>query len=673
VAGNPQRGPAAGSPVAWWKFDDAHGDLAHEMVTRQACDIAGHKSLWKKGVSGTALQFDGYFSMVSMPTAQAPAITGSLSLEGWLALGAYPWNWAPLVQQGDDTGYFLGVDGHGYPGFKVQIDGQWQELTLSGEPPYADNLKLRRWYHLAGSYDHLGGVMTLYVDGKAVASKPVPNTGVQTAAAAIQIGKGKDRFPVDDYKKHPTSYAFDGLIDEVGIHAAALTARDVARSFEAFSPGADVVAHPDMQPRGFPTTGTDGRFDARYVNLSYHEAWDNIFRFGDYPDIVVGFDALPTRFVFWRGMTYIPHLVNEKNQWYTNEFNETWANGGQEPMADQRSFSNHVRVIEKSAARVVVHWRYPLINTQQVIARYSQETGWGEWCDWYWTIYPDGVAAKRMRCWHEFKGSHEWHTGWPTMPPGQRAEDVIETKPFLTLMDLDGGVFNHDWDRSQKIDFSKGRNIHLVHTNGRYDPVDISDNTNGNSHVGNAGVQPWFSDFPAWNHWPISLSGSTGRPASFPDRAIHSSLIRANPQTYAKETGDAPWEERLMLEGMTDLASGKLLSLARSWLRAPELSHASGATSLGYSRPERAYKLTATGGRISFQLDANERNPIYHPAFVIAGWGSATAAGSLHIDGVRTEPGPDFRQGVVIDGDGTYALVIWLGLEANAPRRFEIE
>ena len=673
VKGNPLKGPVVGSPVAWWKFDQARGDTALESVNQQNCKIAGHKSLWKQGVSGTALQFDGYFSLVDLPAAKAPAISAALTLEAWTAMGAYPWSWAPLVQQGDDDGYFLGIDGHGYPSFKVKIGDTWTEVGITGQPPYANNLKLYRWYHLAGTYDKSDGRMCLYINGKLAASKSVPKSDIQTTDDNIQIGKGVDRIPADNYKKNTTSYTLDGLIDEVKIYDVALSARQVAKSYDNFNPDTTIVNKPDMQPRAFPADHTSGRFDAAYLKLNYHEAWDNVFRVSDHPDIVVGFDELPTRFVFWRGMSYIPHITNELDQWYTNEFNETWANGGQEPMADQQSYSNHVRVIEKSPARIVIHWRYPLINTHQVIARFNPDTGWGEWSDWYWYIYPDGIAAKRMRCWHEFKGSHEWHTGWPTMPPNQRPEDVVETDPFLTLIDLDGNVFNHNWDRTARVNFSGGKNIHVVNLKGRYDPVDISDNTKGNAHYGDKGVQKWFSDFPAWNHWPISLSDSVGRPASFPDRAIHSSLVRANPQTYAKNTGDAPWEEKLMLEGMTDLKTNSMVTLARSWLKSPRLSNVSGATSRGYDRSERAYKLTATAAKISFQIDASDANPIYNPAFVIKNWRSRAANATLKIDQASCKTGPDFRQGVIIDTDGTYTLVIWLDCQAAATRTFEID
>ena len=97
VAGNPLRAGNGFAPVCEWRFDDGVGDLALESVTGARCPIEGPKTLWRKGLSGTALEFDGYNTVVRLPAPKAPAISGgSLTLEGWLALGAYPWNWAPL-------------------------------------------------------------------------------------------------------------------------------------------------------------------------------------------------------------------------------------------------------------------------------------------------------------------------------------------------------------------------------------------------------------------------------------------------------------------------------------------------------------------------------------------------------------------------------------------------
>lgn len=139
LEGNPPKGPSVVAPVLWLKFDEGVGDGTEESVTKTTVPIPGPKAYWKKSVSGTALEFDGYNTVVALPAAKAPAIGGgSLSLEAWFALGAFPWNWAPLVQQGDNDGYFLGVDSHWYPGFMVKVDGVWEKLSVPNHPLYTD-------------------------------------------------------------------------------------------------------------------------------------------------------------------------------------------------------------------------------------------------------------------------------------------------------------------------------------------------------------------------------------------------------------------------------------------------------------------------------------------------------------------------------------------------------
>ena len=106
----------------WFKFDEGTGNLAHESITGTSTIVPGDKTLWKRGISGTAFEFDGYHTSVSIPADKAPVVSsGSLTLEAWFALGAYPWNWVPVIQQGDHDGYFLGIDSHGYPGFMLKL------------------------------------------------------------------------------------------------------------------------------------------------------------------------------------------------------------------------------------------------------------------------------------------------------------------------------------------------------------------------------------------------------------------------------------------------------------------------------------------------------------------------------------------------------------------------
>ena len=129
VQGNPVKGPNAVKPVVSFKFNEEIGDTVKESISGTEIPVPGDKTFWKKGVSGTALEFDGYNTVVSLPAEKSPDLSsggifedslessGDITLEGWFAIGAYPWNWVPIVQQGDNTGYFLGIDSHGYPGF----------------------------------------------------------------------------------------------------------------------------------------------------------------------------------------------------------------------------------------------------------------------------------------------------------------------------------------------------------------------------------------------------------------------------------------------------------------------------------------------------------------------------------------------------------------------------
>jgi len=44
----------------------------------------------------------------------------------------------------------------------------------------------------------------------------------------------------------------------------------------------------------------------------------------------------------------------------------------------------------------------------------------------------------------------------------------------------------------------------------------------------------------------------------------------------------------------------------------------------------------------------------------------------VKLNGSILPGGPDFRQGVTLDTNGTYTLIVWLGLSATTPQTFEI-
>ena len=116
-------------------------------------------------------------------------------------------------------------------------------------------------------------------------------------------------------------------------------------------------------------------------------------------------------------------------------------------MSDKPCLDSHVRVIENNEARVVVHWRYRLANTDHRWAYYDDKTGWGDIADWYYYIYPDGVVSKRMRCYSSRPDKwHEWDEQIVVLGEGQRPESVIKKVPVMTLVDKAGKAFDYDWN-----------------------------------------------------------------------------------------------------------------------------------------------------------------------------------------------------------------------------------
>jgi len=180
IVGVPVRISPNAAQAAWLKFDDglksSSCDVTTEQVRLTNCAVTGNKALWKKGVSGTSLAFDGYFSKVTLPRELAPSITDKLTFEAWVALGAYPWNDVGIVHcsvgkpiDPEDykhgyrapytyrpwkmKGYMLGVDPYGRAIFKIngeQIGGS--EITVDQKVKKSDVLPTYRWTHLSVTY-----------------------------------------------------------------------------------------------------------------------------------------------------------------------------------------------------------------------------------------------------------------------------------------------------------------------------------------------------------------------------------------------------------------------------------------------------------------------------------------------------------------------------------------
>ena len=126
------------------------------------------------------------------------------------------------------------------------------------------------------------------------------------------------------------------------------------------------------------------------------------------------------------------------------------------------------------------------------------------------------------------------------------------------------------------------------------------------------------------------------------------------------------------MEGMLDKSPKELIPLAASWLKPPGVTSVRGCESEGYDKTERAFKVNAVEEDMVLRVDATEENPIVNPCFVIKNWAEQSPA-SLSVNGKAMTSGPDVRQGIVRDTDGTWTMVVWFKLEATDPVEFVFE
>jgi len=651
--------------VAWWKFESEKGQMTTDSASALKDEVRGNFK-YVSGVSGSCLKFDGFTTAVARQRRKAPKLdSGAFTIEAWIALGAYPWNWCPILSQADQgkTGYYFGVDSQGRFGLGLKVDDKWitcksdisPELKAKVGPK--TGLCLRKWYHLAGVFNSDKGI-NIYLDGKEVNSVAVQGAVEFASELDILIGRNGKKMapthPVRTWATYPSWYSFDGIMDEIKIYNRALSTEEINRAYRSHQP----TGKPKIAPRAFPTVPETGRFGAFYTKLEYYEEWDALWRTDKHSDIVVHFDELPIKVMFWGGSRYSPCWVTENGKWMADQSRETgenWnaprpreevATGCCEHMSDAQCRFSHVRLIETNDARVVVHWRYALIDVLYRQSGVDLTTGWGYWGDEYYTIYPDGVGVRSL-----LPGTGGWQETIFFNEPGTKPEDNCELEA-ITLVNLKGESRSYSWEHGYPEFDLREPIIQMTNLKAKYRPFMIFRPGSG-MEVFNVEVRPDYSHFPWWNHWPVAQVISDGRHAQAPDRAAHSSLVWGSPR------------DDVAIYGMTKNSAASLLPLAKSWIYPAELKlSGSEFISEGYNFRERAYVLNCKKGGSNFKckLMASQESPLVNPAFVLKNWGNSGA--QLKIDARKIKRGRDFRFGHRHSLEGT-DLIVWLKTEST--------
>ena len=420
-----------------------------------------------------------------------------------------------------------------------------------------------------------------------------------------------------------------------------------------------------------------GEFGAYYTQLKFDDAWDAAWRIGPDADVVVRFEDGAHRFVFWRGTSYIPCWVTDTGVWYTDEFLErrggsSGTKGCVEPMSDKQTRYSHVRIIESHEARVQIHWRYSPVDVNYRHAYVDEATGWGDWVDEYYTIYPDGVGIRHATL-HTTEPEKwtEWQEAIVINQPGTMPEENIELNA-VTLANMQGESKTFTWtaDGGPPLEGITEPNIQIINLKAERKPFQVVPpvGLEVNSYRGHGPN----SCFNFWNHWPVAQEASYTTVAESADKPSHSSLSQLEWDHYAQ--GDN-WRSKIMLQGMTNKPASELLPLAKSWLSAPKLESISeGYASEGYDQTQRAFVLSSTKScdakKLEFTLAASKEHPAINPAFVIKNWGDNVVA--LTLNSKAAEHGKAFRYGHRHTLEGT-DLIVWILAESMEPMRVVLQ
>lgn len=673
-----ERPSAAGGPVAWWPLDSASEGTSPDQAGGHRDRIEGLHRL-APGVLGQAIVFDGYTTVLRRPAAVAPVVSSAFTVEAWLALGAYPWNVVPVVDHGDEEmrGYVFGLGPRGELSLRVAVDGRWLETrSPDGAVP------LRRWTHLAARYDAASG-LALFVNGMEVARAAPPAAGPGgrsgarrgqiTSARELDLIVGAVRAPLRPTPWHrfegtrPSWYSIDGALDEVKVHATALPDAEIKAAAVAANPGP-----PPLPPRVLPSGPPGpGRFGAYLTKLEYYPEWDALWRVDSHPDVVVRFDGSPVRLVFWRGTQYSPAWVSENGQWMADQSVEGYdADFTYEHMNDKQNRFSHVRVIEQTDARAVVHWRYALVNVKNELWNTEQRLGNGAWVDEYYFVYPDAAAVRKVSWNRNTLGDPvQYQESIPLTQPGQVQGDVIHPD-YVTVGNLAGETQVFSYVADPKPD-SKSVPADLViqrhNLKSLHKPFIVFEPGNKMSYLRDMNLLN-LSRPGSGNHWPVGQTLSDGRTSLATDRAAH--FLGFPISTPPLNQGPDGRDFRASLYGMNDGSWSDLLELARSWSQAPEMQVAAGRVhALGYDRSERAYRLKAVAladQPIDLVVRATPASPVRNMALVVEGWGNASA--HLTLNGENVSRGPRFRYGYRHTLAGT-DLVVWIETRSEASLR----
>ncbi len=640
----------AQEPIMEWNFDKIENRHTMEPGTNIQDTIEGNFEI-SQGVVGNGLRLDGFTTRIVRGNTGLKSPGDACTVEGWVSLGEYPWNWCPLMttESGGVRGYRLMIGPYGQASFEVGVGDQWMACTSPQEI-----IPLRKWVYLAGVYE-ADKSLKLYMDGKLVNSLSLNGKMTYPSRTEGILGMvAKPGKPSDIHREYGTVaayYGLEGIIDEIKVFDRPLNQAEIGNHYTAVN-----ADPPDIPLHRFPTIENPRRFGAYYTKLRYYPGWDNLWPVDQDPDIAVCFDKSPVKMMFWRGTRYEAAWVSENENWMTDQSVETWNNGEAdsegcfEHMQDRHCRFSHVRIIENSPARVVVHWRYAPVSSHDHTWNPDPKTGWEAWIDEYYYIYPDATAVRKVS-WNSgtLGKERQFQESLPLIQPGQMKGDLLNTD-YVHVADYDDHIrpvsFVED-PAEQPTGWAKNFTIQQYNFKSENKPFICFE-------PGNDMTIRWndiktYDKAVGCNHFPVGQARCDGRTTRMSDRPSHADSFPISDPVIHQDGNRKYWNG---LYGMNDMTMEELVRFGRSWSYPADLSvKGQNFVSEGYDRSQRCYQITHEGkspGSVELTLQGTGDSPVIDPAIRIRNWNADHA--EVMVNGKKAK---DCRIGINHELEGT--------------------
>ena len=199
--------------VGYWTFDEGTGEKVK--------DYSGHGNdgefvgspKWVDGKYGTALDFGGDGSYVSVKDNDSLDLTDAATYMVWFSLDEPIAGQRRMMSKNDSIFILFDFGDANSIDFLVKPGNDFVESTTI-------DWKIGEWYHFAGTYN--GNMLRIYINGKMEGEKKgVPQ--IATSDLDLWIG-------ADDWNLPTTS--FPGIIDDVRIYSKSLTDTEIRQAME---------------------------------------------------------------------------------------------------------------------------------------------------------------------------------------------------------------------------------------------------------------------------------------------------------------------------------------------------------------------------------------------------------------------------------------------------------